>query len=453
MYTKTVKESGFLRETRNITDQLCVPYFATRPLYDYHDALPSAKTICELMMYLDNVNSDENNLLANYVKLSNAQTEWNDLEETTVNYDTRLYIAKVNEDSILEPPKGRKDMPLIAEVIKKQNPRRGVQAEVFTYKNTLYCLTNKTLNNISYVFLKLIQYNLFKDKFHNFEKATIKILDGIVNENLRKTNEGLAVILNPATIKRRSINITQIKNVINQQARKKQRDLESRISNLNDDLERYYRAYMQTQNDITELQIEYNAWMQNPKAEKDPTDLTEYLINHPFIKQIHPMSGQAVIKLYFEAPILYYSDTKIEDQKFGRIESHSKILDIFLTHEYELWVTVAVAVNLLEFNCHSIEQNNISNYLAHPHIARYGCFGTHLDDGRAYQRNENYIGYIDQITGAVNEINFGDGIVISTMLTNLANSNKRTWKSKKTGELMTTAQVLEEIENGKTQNE
>lgn len=449
MYTVTIDDLVFFRnQTNDIIRESLSAYARPDNFHDWVELHSSYSHLSNLFNLLDQINADNNELVNNTYRLTYPDQGWLDMAH---NYTARLYVAWEPKKC---PLKNIKRMPLVEKTLLQQTRKKSLKVEVFTAEsdNTLYCITNGMLEQEQLIFLKLMQYNLFKENFKNFKEETIDFLKGILNRSLPETNSALAKLIEPKTIKKAILQKTTLTRILNSKNKRTLQRLEQEIAELDHVLLDYYNAYMSRKKRLSEKKEAYQLLSTNKGQEIDPTDLINYLINHPYIEKLKINENSLILQ--YIAPILFYSTAKAQNVKFGRSTKENQIIDIFLSDKYTLWTVSEVKINLQDFSIHSSESfERHPNYIKHPHIMEYGCFGTHLDDAIEYQKNNNYIGLIDQITGAVNELNFSDVTVISNLLRVLRHAPEETWEKKETGEMMTTNQVLEELENGKTTDE
>ena len=94
-------------------------------------------------------------------------------------------------------------MPVIAEQLEQLSKKKNIQ--VFTCNNILFCASDIPLNIKSYVFLKILQYNLFKDNFKNFSQDTFDLLQGIFEDDLDKINRAIVSIKDLKKLKKKAL--------------------------------------------------------------------------------------------------------------------------------------------------------------------------------------------------------------------------------------------------------
>lgn len=448
MFTKTASEDErtFLQQVNNLVTSLCDYY--TRNNHHVHSfsVRHNLEPIFRLFYVLDEINSEDEKI-ATFVDLMYADNAWINRDNKDVAIGWTLLIKP--RTKIL--PSSAKPMPVVAEQLEHLNKKNFIQ--VFTCNNILFCASNTPLNLKSYVFLKILQYNLFKDNFKSFSQDTLDLLQGIFEDDLDKINKAIANIKDLKKLKKKALRKEKLEHYLQPDMISTIRQLEESIVEIQQRLATYRERYLKKSKELEDTQQELELLKRVEFDKPNIDDFINHIVNHPYIVNVNLADGY--LYMTYQAPIRFWDPYKLEDQRFGRNNTECQILDIFKTEKYRLWTSCRLRFDLKTFDVVSvpIDRQNIQ-YKEHPHIARYGCFGTHLDEALAYRKRNDHIGMIDQITEAVTELNFGDGTVVTSMLNDLEyNKYLETWEKISTGEILSTKQVLEDINNGKTENE
>lgn len=230
-------------------------------------------------------------------------------------------------------------------------------------------------------------------------------------------------------------------------------ELEERVQNAKDIVDNKLSLYNKAVAHLLELEEELELF-NNTKA-PDTSKTKDFIINNPYIVGIG--TYYEGIKLQIEAPIIYFDKLKaklvMKKQKEKSYEA--KAIEVMLNPRYELWVTTAIVFYTNNFNvesCGKFKQTpNSREFINHPHITNYSCFGTHVIGIREWMKTRNYEGALTQILAAVMNLNFADGTVINRFLDlfRATYHAHRTFKDKKTGEFLTLEEI---IRNEKTEN-
>ena len=227
---------------------------------------------------------------------------------------------------------------------------------------------------------------------------------------------------------------------------------DSKITNLEDQI-----AHNRTQIDTYESTIarlatemrEYTEqiyFLKSLKGDEEDKMFYKHLKKIPYITDFTG-NEMGYIELNYQAPLIYFNELpaeKIIEQGY-RPEQEKQIIKIILGRKYELWTKCKLIFYTGNFSVDNKRASTAVKLLPHPHIDRYGCFGNHRSAIRQSAEAGDYIGAIEQITQAVLNINFYDGCVINTMLQTIIDkwTTLPTWKCVETGEMLTTAQVVE----------
>lgn len=316
--------------------------------------------------------------------------------------------------------------------------------KIFTYKNGLYVYTNKQPTLETVIKLKLIQWNIFSNQIAHPIPEVIDLLTALVNKDLPAVNKAIETICKLPILS--TIKYNELKEMFKP-------DYKAQKNKLIDQKNQKEQMYIDYENKLSELITQINTLNENIldmelKEDKveDNTPLIKYLSNHPYIKDIQKKNSRQV-SLYFEAPILYFDDYIIEKLLPNKSGDEKTILKAFLDNKYELMTRCLINFRPSDFAV-NLDYVGDGNFIGHPHIDRYSCFGNHSTAIREAAATANYFGAIEQISQAVLNINFTDSCVINEMLRTLRRDlYRKTWRSKETKVLLSTYEILE-IYNG-----
>lgn len=322
--------------------------------------------------------------------------------------------------------------------------------KIYTINGLMIVFTNKELPFETVVKLKLLQWSIFKDKIETPQQEIMDFIQAALKKDKNELNDLANAILNLPIIK--EIKFQEIDRAF-------QVDYKDKLEDLRYDLEQNEQRVISKENELSrliqkicEMQEQYEFLKMKSEQKNDNTLLLKWLSNHPYIKEVNRL-GNHGIELYYEAPLIYYDEYIAKRLNYGG--NSKKIIDIFVDAKYELMSRCKIIFDTNSFNINFVRMGN-ADFSQHPHIDRYGCFGNHQMAIHEHRKTNDYLGALEQITVAVLNLNFADGVVIDTMLGNLLSEyhlDMRTWRNKETGELKTTRELLEEYKNEETQTE
>ena len=312
--------------------------------------------------------------------------------------------------------------------------------KIYTYKNGLYVYTNKQPTMETIIKLKLIQWNIFSNQIAHLIPEVFDLLNALVNQNISAINKAIETICKLPVLS--TIKYNELKEMFKP-------DYKAQKNKLIDQKNQKEQMYIDYENKLSELITQINTLNENIldmelKEDKveDNTPLIKYLSNHPYIKDIQKKNSRQV-SLYFEAPILYFDDYIIEKLLPNKSGDDKRILKAFLDNKYELMTRCLINFRPSDFAV-NLDYVGDGNFIGHPHIDRYSCFGNHSTAIREAAATANYFGAIEQISQAVLNINFTDSCVVNEMLRTLRRDlSRKTWRSKETQVLLSTSEILE----------
>lgn len=276
------------------------------------------------------------------------------------------------------------------------------------------------------------------------------------NTNIGKANRIYHAITNtPELAKARTVNA--INYVFKGMKNGRIDNIKGNIENINyrlNELQNDYSNYMSNKRNLLE---ELDRIKTSPDIETD--DIANYILKTKYIKKVTTGTNGRGLVLYYEAPMLYYDDDVIQHIRHSYEEEVQFIFDAFLERRYQLYTRCEVIFYPEDFrvNSMSISHRNENNqYIGHPHIDRFGCFGNHGEAIQDWAETGDYIGAITQVTAAVLNLNFTDGTVIGDLIDTLMDRDIPTWYDTETGAVLTTEELRynleQEDENGETEN-
>lgn len=312
--------------------------------------------------------------------------------------------------------------------------------KIYTFRKGLYVYTNKQPSLKTVIQLKLLQWSIFKDQIKTPVKEVTLLLQALIAKDIETINETIKAISKLPILS--TIRYNELKEMFKP-------DYKAQKNRLIDQKNQKEQMYIEYENKLSELITQINTLNENIldmelKEDKieDNTPLIKYLSNHPYIKDIQKKNSRQV-SLYFEAPILYFDDYIIEKLLPNKSGDDKRILKAFLDNKYELMTRCLINFRPSDFAV-SLDYVGSDNFIGHPHIDRYSCFGNHSTAIREAAATANYFGAIEQISQAVLNINFTDSCVVNEMLRTLRRESfRKTWRSKETQVLLSTDEILE----------
>lgn len=278
------------------------------------------------------------------------------------------------------------------------------------------------------------------------------------NSNIGKANRIYHAMVNtPELTKARTVNT--INGVFKDMKNGRINNIKGNIENINyrlNELQNDYSSYMTNKRNLLE---ELDRIKNNPDIETD--DIINYILKTKYIKKVTKATNGRGLLLYYEAPMLYYDDDVIQHIRHSYDEEVQFIFDAFLERRYQLYTRCEVIFYPEDFRVdnRTIGNRNENNqYIGHPHIDRFGCFGNHGEAIQDWAETGDYIGAITQVTAAVLNLNFTDGTVVGELIDTLIERADEvpTWYDTETGALLTTNELRynleQEDENGETEN-
>ena len=340
----------------------------------------------------------------------------------------------------LEEDLKAKFMPSVQEHMKQSSQHF---LRIFTVPNmqVVFVYTNKELSlpNI-YKLLELA------DKLFPMEnKYFTDYIEAFINNNADKARKVLTDFLSSDAVL--EMEYEKFKGCISYSQSSRITFLENQIANNRTRIQQYENEISSLASSIRDCS-ENIAFIKSTESEDSETrSLFKYLRKSPYIVDFKT-ENEHYLNLSYTSPLIYFNEypaEKILEQEW-RKTSQKEIIKILLGRKYELWTKCEIKLDTNTFSTTSNGRaTQRENYLPHPHIARFNCFGNHLAAVRDAAEAGNYIGAIEQITQATMNLNFYDSCVIDWLLDelDLHKTMYQTWIHKETGELFTTQQVFE----------
>lgn len=123
------------------------------------------------------------------------------------------------------------------------------------------------------------------------------------------------------------------------------------------------------------------------------------------------------IELNIIAPLRYVDEDCLEDYYTSKHDQpgYEILYRSLIKHEFNIYTVANIKIDLLTNDVStgapiSAVQNRL--LLQHPHLMRYYCWGNHLKNIRAFLAHQNWIGAVEQIMYACENINLYDGVVM-----------------------------------------
>lgn len=275
-----------------------------------------------------------------------------------------------------------------------------------------------------------------------FIEMYLELLDALLNEDSEAFHKVTTDLFEVPSIKQMKYNFItelkinsragQIEHILNEMARQK------------DAIKQYNEQIISGVNRLKNMEIEYTILVAAEEDKGDLEGLKKHLLNNPYITDVSKYDTHRIV-LTYDAPLIYYDEdilnTLINSSNFTG--KQRKILTAIKTKQYRLWSScnILLDLNTVKMSTYSKEKT----YFPHPHIEKYGCFGTHNAALQQWVSSKNYIGMIDQVTATAINLNFADGTVVTNMLRDLMSSfeSTKTWEVVETGEMISTRELLE----------
>lgn len=314
------------------------------------------------------------------------------------------------------------------------------KVRVLKCDNTLLVLTNRFTWTMFFK-LKALECELFKDRCLTYNTDVTNVYKALATGDVDGFNKYINKIINYRTWAK--YRIKQLKSCFantKERRLKEKADIIEGITTEVNDYENYFKNALKRLEDAKD---EYQMILTS-EDKTDIEEVLEYLERHRFIKTIKKHNDNSIY-LYIEAPLLYFDKEYIEDYRGFRHSGMTYVMkEVFLKDKYRMWTSSAISLDTSNFRTttHGLDIYEIP-YIPHPHLARYGCQGNHPSEIRKWLTNMDYIGCIEQIMAMVFNLNWTDGIVMSTMFDTINNHrDRKIFEVVETGEFVSFNDIL-----------
>ncbi len=385
------------------------------------------------------------------VAFTNRNTVWSAPNFTIDDFKSEINTPSATNGLVMYiAPKTRwEEIPDMQEMELVERELKGtsnVFIKVFTHnkgKSRIYVFISKQPTWEQLIKIKILQWSLFKDNIEHPEPAYLDILNGFLNNNLETINKAFKTIFERQDLT--EYKYAAVKKAFEYGSSRQVRILQNRIEELQSEINRYENYLCELLTEVRHKNTMLSAAKNIPS--EDMQIIIKYLSKHPYIKSFKAVNDYTV-EFNFEAPIIYYDKYILNKIKERRIGTDWSILNIFDNDKYELITRCKIRFNTDSFEV-SLESigDDWPYIIGHPHIDRFGCFGNHNFAIQDAAKEGNYLGAIEQIVQAVLNLNFSDTYVVDTLINHLnCNREMRTWRTKETGIMLTTQEVLDNEE-------
>ena len=405
-------------------------------------------------MNMNNVEYIESRLLKalGYLFILNMQNE-----------DTNFHLKLVNNISLDPDSKGIKilyaksgshvtefirlkqlntALPALQEVLGREN---NAKINAFQDKNTksIYVLTDKKPTVKQIVMVLRLYFTMEYDSFSTPQTDYMNMLDALIQDRADDFNKCFNKLLkHPYLI---TAEAEKYGSVFKYNRENRLKTVKDTIDMIRNDLFNLETSYVKKQKALRDNLEIYDA-ISNSEDNINSVAIGKYILDNPYITPT--LANKDIIELHYIAPIVSFDPDAAERAKKHRIDNDKRILDIFVNHydEYELYTECNINI-YSNMSISGIKRStSYRQYIGQPHVDNYACYGNHIGRIEQFAANGDVVGVIDQTTEMVMNMNFYDGPVTDKLLESLKiYNNIRTWKNRKTGEFMSTKEILEVI--------
>ena len=330
-----------------------------------------------------------------------------------------------------------------AEEMLKQSPQHFLKIFTMPENNTLFVYTNKMLEPPMLYRLIALDMSINNKKTLTPNKLGADFINALVENDKDKAIKLLNDFLNSDRVT--EYEMQELSRILRSTNDAKIKKLERTIEQNRNSIADYENYIAQMAVQIRESNQELD-FLRSVDDSEEHKLFFKYLKRHPYISSFSP-KRDGYLELKYKAPIVYFNETPARKYLTRNIytDPQKQIIKIILGNRYELWTKCTLRFNTSNFQVTVFTMNRDNDLLNHPHIDRFHCFGNHRQAINESAEAGDYIGAIEQLSQAVLNLNFYDSCVIDEMLKNLIDNyyDLVTWKSKTTGEFLTTAQVIE----------
>lgn len=306
--------------------------------------------------------------------------------------------------------------------------------------STLLVLTNRFTWTMFFK-LKALECELFKDRCLTYNTDVTNVYKALATGDVDEFNKYINKILNYRTWAKHRMK--QLKSCFANTKERRLKEKADTIDNIASEVNDYELYFKNALKRLEDAKDEYQMILTS-EEKTDIDEVLEYLERHRCIKTVRKHDDNSIY-LYIEAPLLYFDKEYIEGYKgFRDADIEYVMKKVFLEDKYKMWTSSAISLNTSNFrtNAHGLNVTEIP-YIPHPHLARYGCQGNHPSEIRKWLTNMDYIGCIEQIMAMVYNLNWTDGIVMSTMFGTIKeHPNKKIFEVVETGDFVSFNDIL-----------
>lgn len=289
-----------------------------------------------------------------------------------------------------------------------------------------------------------LKYSLMKNQNDDFEPNDdlMEMYKAFVNNNPSEANTYFNKIMDTEAYK--NMYNKQFEQFFKIDYQKEIKEYQNTLQHYKRDLASYLKRYAETETKINELNDLITLYNDRPTIDCSK-EVLAYITKNPYITRM-AKSGPETLKLFFEAPILYYAKDVVAKLKESTSSKFKKALyKVFLDEKYTLWTRCCVEFNTRTFSINAFPIGSNNMLIGHPHIDQFRCTGNHPKEITEWIKNKDYIGAITQVSAAALNLNFYDSYVVDRLCEHLDEdwNDIPTFKNNETGEMVSLNQIFE----------
>lgn len=397
----------------------------------------------KLAYYMDAINCIDNNARAilwyrkDCSRRFLAMATGADLLDNTIGLAINEEASTHYEEDEFE---GLKRMPSLEKML-KQTPNHFLKIFTTEHNRVLYVWTNKRLTPATMYSLKRIQNKLDNEYLKHPKKYVEDFYKALHELNLEGVRKSLNDFMESDYVKNYSMR--KFQECVTYYITSRIQNMENSLTNLRKDIVNYERAIMEAAGRIRETN-ETLEILRGKDQKENINILYKYLNKHPYIKEFEPQTN-GMLTLYFVSPIIYFNEYALDKLIQNRSGDAKFILQTIKERKYTLWTRCAVGFHTGDFRAYIETSDRNLDYMPHPHIEMYGCFGNHNEAIAESSISGDYLGAIEQISQATLNLNFYDTCVVNGMIRAICDryNDLKTWYVEETGELISLNEIKE----------